>query len=1157
MENRRIPAASLHGRYITGLAGSLVPLFLLAWPLGASVSADTTASAPGNLTAEIVAGVISLSWDAPTEDRGSVSGYQVLRTHAGAQLTILKDNTGSTSTTYTDASAARPSMAYNYQVKAWRNEELSDASNEVSATIPHSCAGEGFNAAPENVPVTAVPIVVASTTADYFVLFVRPDLSSDAEIPISVTLGQDGMTTLTEQLAALPKAHYRVEKYPVANPADVDGDCTHDIDELADVGTKNPVNRSVPIPFKDGTVAIPDRATFERLSYQGTNVPYDAHLANLEFVNFSLYHMDSDRPGVYFANTETHQLHTRFASTVNLPRVAWMKGEIVYYPHVVAPDGSLGVYRFGFGLWDGYSFEEVQYAYAVLAASMPLLENNLAYYPMPNRALPLYRGEKAKYDNSRINVVLDQDIFPDVTFTALNQGTGYGFLRVMSPDERPNPRDIVIYESPPNDLPRVAGIITTVPQTPLSHVNLRALQDRIPNAFVRDALADETLDSLLDSHVHYTVTEDGYTMRAATKAEVDAHHESSRPPATQTPARDLTVTEITPLSDIGFDDWDAFGVKAANVAVLGTLDFPEGTVPDGFAVPFYFYNEFMKSAALAEETVFGKGKGADEDKLTLAAGTKLSAVVTAILAHSKFQTDYEIQDEMLDDLRDAIKDATTPAWIISALEEMHATYPEGQSLRYRSSTNNEDLPGLSGAGLYDSKTQDPDETAEDGIDKSIKGVWASLWNFRAFVERDFHRIDHNATAMGVLVHPNYSDELANGVAVSYDPISNQAGAYYVNTQIGEDLVTNPEARSVPEELLLVAGHIYEVLVYSNQTESAQLIMSAAQVKQLHSHLRAIHNGFEKLYKPAEDERFAMEIEFKITSDNVLAIKQARPWVFRPINEAPEFPSTETGVREVTEGTPPDTEFGAPVAATDAEGDSLTYFLNGPDSDWFHMDTSSGQLRTNKSLDYETKDRYEVYVTASDPFNPAVTILVTILVTEVPSTVSLSPTLPRVGTELTATLRDPDAIGSVSTWRWEWSEEGSVWNRIAWATTESYTPSAADVGRLLRATATYADGNGAPREAVGVTERKVTNRPLPPPPRRGGGGRGGGPTCPQDDMHGNSATRATDIGLSSPTDGTLCPATDVDYFTVTVPGQGLVFVDTTGSLNLWGTLWARR
>ena len=526
----------------------------------------------------------------------------------------------------------------------------------------------------------------------------------------------------------------------------------------------------------------------------------------------------------------------------------------------------------------------------------------------------------------------------------------------------------MIYEALPNDLPRVAGIITTVPQTPLSHVNLRALQDRAPNAFIRDALEDDTIDSLIGSHVQYTVTRDGYTIRAATKAEVDAHHDASRPAATQTPERDLTVTAIAALGGVAFGDWDAFGVKAANVAVLGTLGFAEGTVPDGFAVPFYFYDEFMKA-------------------------NELDAMVTTMLADADFQTSYDEQEEQLKKLRKAIKDATTPDWIITALEEMHAEFPEGTSLRYRSSTNNEDLPGFSGAGLYDSKTQDPDETEEDGIDKSIKGVWASLWNFGAFVERDFNRIDHSATAMGVLVHPNYSDELANGVAVSHDPFSGRTGAYYVNTQIGEDLVTNPEALSVPEELLLLSDGSYEVIVYSNQVALGQLLMSETQLSQLRSHLSTIHDGFKTLYAPAADERFAMEIEFKITSDNVLAIKQARPWVFRPINEPPTFPDTESGVRSIPELTRKNTDIGAPVAATDAEGDTLTYTLSGTDADWFRLDNSSGQLLTEEFLDFETQDLHDVDVTVSDPFNAgATTITVTINVTDVdePPEIELEP-----------------------------------------------------------------------------------------------------------------------------------------------------------------------
>ena len=813
---------------------------LIPW----AVYAQSDSTPPTNLTAQVVDGDVLLNWDAPTEDASSIIGYEILRQHPGNgenELTTLVADTSSTDTSYTDTTATESGLQYTYGVKALRGSVKSDLSNHAFAEVPEDIC-QGYNPVAVEVGVTTVPIVVESTTDEYFVLYARHELDADTtmELAVLVARGEAGTTTLAENVEALPKERYRVEKYLVADPADVDGDCIDDITELNNLGQMNPVNPAAAIDISDGAVTVPNRAAFEAL-YNRRSQGY---------IKFVLFGLDTARPGVYFMNVQTHRYHLHFLDAVGMDQYlpGTIVGEVIYDPKLVAPNGSPGVYWYW--LRAGPPFRFVARAHTVLAASMPLIDDNLAFF-MGNHSLmyelPLYRA-------SRILLVFEQDIHTKTGFAALNTGVGYGLLREMSGEERPNPRDIVIYETLPNDLPRVAGIISTVPQTPLSHINLRAIQDAVPNASIRDALDDVDIDGLIGSHVRYEVTGTGYTMRAATKAEVDAHHDASRPITTQTPQRDLSVTEITPLGDVEFDDWTVFGVKAANVATLGTLGFPAGTVPGGFGVPFYFYDEFMKANDLYTE-------------------------VEAMLADPDFQTDFDTQGAKLKKLRKKIKKGTTPAWIITALEEMHATYPEGQSLRYRSSTNNEDLPGFSGAGLYDSKTQDPDETEEDGIDKSIKGVWASLWNFRAFVERDFHRIDHLTTAMGVLVHPNYSDELANGVSVSYDPINFRDRNYYVNTQVGEDLVTNPEALSVPEEILLHQSGTYTVLKTSNRLPLGQLIMSDAQLDQLRRHLSVIHDEFAKLYGVGANEPFAMEIEFKITSDDILAIKQARPWVF--------------------------------------------------------------------------------------------------------------------------------------------------------------------------------------------------------------------------------------------------------------------------------------
>ena len=71
-----------------------------------------------------------------------------------------------------------------------------------------------------------------------------------------------------------------------------------------------------------------------------------------------------------------------------------------------------------------------------------------------------------------------------------------------------------------------------------------------------------------------------------------------------------------------------------------------------------------------------------------------------------------------------------------------------------------------------------------------------------------------------------------------------------------------------------------------------------------------------------------------------------------------------------------------------------------------------------------------------------------------------------------------------------------------------------------------------------------------PPPQGGGG----PTCTEADVHGNQSTQATAIALDAVTAGAICPAPDVDYFTVAVPQAGVLVVETTGRTDTVGTVW---
>ena len=117
-----------------------------------------------------------------------------------------------------------------------------------------------------------------------------------------------------------------------------------------------------------------------------------------------------------------------------------------------------------------------------------------------------------------------------------------------------------------------------------------------------------------------------------------------------------------------------------------------------------------------------------------------------------------------------------------------------------------------------------------------------------------------------------------------------------------------------------------------------------------------------------------------TGKTASAVSANRVQAAPPDPEPPVFPADGDYERSIRENTRAGTNLGAPVRATDANNDRLTYSI--PESDYFEVDASSGQLRTKAELDHEDEDEYTVTVTATDPGGGTGAVTVTITVTDV-------------------------------------------------------------------------------------------------------------------------------------------------------------------------------
>ena len=196
-----------------------------------------------------------------------------------------------------------------------------------------------------------------------------------------------------------------------------------------------------------------------------------------------------------------------------------------------------------------------------------------------------------------------------------------------------------------------------------------------------------------------------------------------------------------------------------------------------------------------------------------------------------------------------------------------------------------------------------------------------------------------------------------------------------------------------------------------------------------------------------------------------------------IDERPEIsgPTTNTLVENATRAV-------ATYTALDPEGEVVRWSLAGDDRG--HFTITAGTLRFKQPPDYEARadhnqdNNYEVRLRAFDGAHTG-TLDVTVTVTNVDEagSLTLSSEQPLVGTELTATLTDPDQVQAVQSWAWERSRNRRDWTGIASETTGSYVPSADTVERFLRVTATYDDGHGTGKVLQKTSSQAVAPAPI--------------------------------------------------------------------------------
>lgn len=531
-----------------------------------------------------------------------------------------------------------------------------------------------------------------------------------------------------------------------------------------------------------------------------------------------------------------------------------------------------------------------------------------------------------------------------------SEATSYGYLRRISQADlkagRYNEKDILILDEIPLDLGPISGVISSVPQVPNSHVILRCLNQKVPDLYLKKLPAylknfeNKLVRFSVSSETSWLIEDEATVPKIKTEAE---SYWKERQKVIPTPEVDLTVDQIYRWrgKEIAPSLVKSYGSKASNFAILDEELKKEGVdrslYDHSFMVPFSFAAQHL-NGAVADKACKKAAKKCEKDEGTACTealalcdevkngGTLAGYLDKMVDASNKkrMSEDPEFRRKALSFARRLIRAVDLPENVLKAVRDGLAAYPDNRRMRLRSSTNAEDLSGLNGAGLYESKAAclgDPEGADDDdgkpsvcrtpseeirikaqvaklrayedksgdlaaaaddleesltnkySLSDSIRAVYASVWTERAYLNREYYGLLHNKVYMGILAHPAFIDESANGVAVV--SFTAQGADLNIVAQIDDVSITNPLfPDAVPEQTVGKVdgnGKLLSFDIISRSNLSRDVIPSELKRDDL---ARQLYLAAKALKGVLNRDR--MDLEFMLDADQNVIIKQGRP-----------------------------------------------------------------------------------------------------------------------------------------------------------------------------------------------------------------------------------------------------------------------------------------